>query len=206
MRVPASCWLLIGVGCCTGAGGWDTGAGTAAPPQQPDAGLPAARMPRANASLGQRQLQQASSSRCDRPPQPPAVRSRLDVTAVVVFSELMYHPAASSAAVEWLELHNILSVDVDLSRWRLDGAVEYTFPQGTLLAGGAYLVVSARDARVSSSHVYSGHLSNSGERLNLYLLLGIYATKPSSYPYFGPISGLFVTKLPLGVGTTMQRD
>ena len=39
--------------------------------------------------------------------------------SVVVFNEIMYHPAVNEPGLEWVELHNENSVDVDLSGWRL---------------------------------------------------------------------------------------
>ena len=39
--------------------------------------------------------------------------------SVVVFNEVQYHPPAGQA--EWIELHNIMAVNVDLSAWRLSG-------------------------------------------------------------------------------------
>src|SRR2546426_1142346 len=63
--------------------------------------------------------------------------------SVVVFNEIMYHPATNEAGLEWVELQNEMSVDVDLSGWRLTGGVDYTFPDGTVIRGGGYVVVSA---------------------------------------------------------------
>jgi hypothetical protein len=34
---------------------------------------------------------------------------------VVVFNEIMFHPGTHAAGGEWLELHNQMAVDVDLS-------------------------------------------------------------------------------------------
>ena len=95
----------------------------------------------------------------------------LDSTGV--FNELMYHPV--DAAHEWLELRNEMTVDVDLSAWRLDGAVRFTFPDGTLLSGGHTLVVAKAPASLATGTwlsgalgPYEGKLSNSGERLELH--------------------------------------
>ena len=56
--------------------------------------------------------------------------------SVVVFNEIMYHPQTNEAAFEWVELHNQMAVDVDLSSWTLENAVSFTFPEGTVIAGG----------------------------------------------------------------------
>lgn len=94
--------------------------------------------------------------------------------SVVVFNELMYHPPAEDATGEWVELHNQMAVDVDISGWSLTRAVEYRFAKGTLIPGGGFLVVSiapqALAARTGLTNIlgpYSGRLSNSGDDLEL---------------------------------------
>ena len=124
---------------------------------------------------------------------------QLDVTPVVVFSELMYHPPAGSPLGEWLELRNALSVDVDLSEWRLAGGVQYDFPVGTIIPGGEYLVVRAEDAGVQSDHVYSGHLSNGGERIDLVnnagrLMDAVEYDDDEPWPVIADGSGLSLAK------------
>ena len=60
----------------------------------------------------------------------------------VTINEIQYHAAAPGA--EFIELYNsATNTPYDLSRWRLEGA-GYTFPDGTVLLPGAYLVL-ARD-------------------------------------------------------------
>src|ERR1051326_908988 len=49
--------------------------------------------------------------------------------SVVVFNEIMYHPATNEPALEWLELHNQMAVNMDLSGWSLDGGVQFKFPE-----------------------------------------------------------------------------
>ena len=39
--------------------------------------------------------------------------------SVVVFNEVHYHPVEREAELEWVELHNQMAVDVDLSGWYL---------------------------------------------------------------------------------------
>src|SRR5438874_1281307 len=94
--------------------------------------------------------------------------------SVVVFNEIMYHPATNEPALEWLELYDQNSVDVDLSGWRVAGGVDYVFPQGTVIHGGDYLVVAispatlaAMTGRTNVFGPFSGRLSNSGEKLEL---------------------------------------
>ncbi|NIP97725.1 MAG: lamin tail domain-containing protein, partial [Akkermansiaceae bacterium] len=63
----------------------------------------------------------------------------LALDAVVNFSELMYHPRGGEP--EWVEIHNMMSADVDLSEWRLSGGIDYEFPDRTIIPGGGYLVI-----------------------------------------------------------------
>ncbi|MDP6944291.1 MAG: lamin tail domain-containing protein, partial [Myxococcota bacterium] len=112
-------------------------------------------------------------SRCDTPGPQPEPRSRLALTPVVTFHELMYHPHKEK--YEWLELRNEMRVDVDMSGWRLDDGVRYTFPEGTILAGDATLVVAVDPFNLATGTwfwgalgPYEGKLSNSGERVALY--------------------------------------
>src|SRR5882724_1569174 len=98
--------------------------------------------------------------------------ARADST--VVFNEIMYHPASNEPALEWLELYNQMSVNMDLSGWSLDGAVQFKFTEGTVVPGGGYLVVAIAPATLAAATGYTnaygpflGRLSNSGERLEL---------------------------------------
>ncbi len=106
-----------------------------------------------------------------------AVLSISDVKAadsVIVFNEIMYHPHAD-ADIEWIELHNLFAIDVDVSKWSLRGGVKYVFPEGTIIPADGYVVVTDLPAILSQltdpAQVYgpfTGSLSNSGEQLKLY--------------------------------------
>lgn len=93
--------------------------------------------------------------------------------SVVVVNEIMYHPASDGS--EWVELYNQMGVDIDMSAWRLEGAVDYTFPEGTFILSGDYLVVASDPARVRAQAIsgarvlgpFDGKLSNSGETIDL---------------------------------------
>ena len=67
--------------------------------------------------------------------------------STVVFNEIMYHPASNEPALEWLELHNQMAVNMDLSGWSLDGGVQFKFAEGTVLPGDGYLVVAVADRK-----------------------------------------------------------
>ena len=49
-------------------------------------------------------------------------------------------------ALEYLEIHNPDAATADLSGWALRSGVNYTFPAGTNIAAGGYLVVAANPA------------------------------------------------------------
>lgn len=95
--------------------------------------------------------------------------------AVVVFNEIHYHPAGDNSSLEYVELHNQLVVDVDLSNWRLAGDVDFDFPEGTNISAGGYLVIARDPAALGAETGYhdalgpfAGSLSNSGGNLRLY--------------------------------------
>src|SRR4030095_4503640 len=100
------------------------------------------------------------------------LRARAD--SVVVFNEVMYHPAVNEPALEWVELHNQNAVDVDLAGWRLSDAVDYTFSNGTVIKGRGYLTIAISPATLIAtagvSNVlgpFTGRLSNNGEEIEL---------------------------------------
>lgn len=92
----------------------------------------------------------------------------------LVFNEIMYHPAVNEPALEWVEFHNQLAVDLDVSEWSITGGIDYKFPVGTVVKGGGYVVVaispSALQLATGLTGVlgpFTGRLSNNGERLVL---------------------------------------
>ena len=98
---------------------------------------------------------------------------RYVLDSTVVFNEIMYNPVAAESR-EWIELHNQMSVNVDLSNWRIEGAVQYEFPAGTVLLGGEYLVIAADPTVVADNYglssvmgPFAGRLSNAGETIEL---------------------------------------
>ena len=106
--------------------------------------------------------------------EPRAMLSATLGDSVVTFNELLYNPGPSDTGGEWIELHNQLSVDVDLSDWSLSGGIDYSFAPGTTIESGDYLVV-AKDAAALEAAAgitgvlggFSGSLSNGGETIFL---------------------------------------
>lgn len=62
----------------------------------------------------------------------------------ITISEINYKSAASLNSDDWFELHNFGSSTVDISGWVMRDSLAtspYTFPSGTLMSAGSYLVV-----------------------------------------------------------------
>ncbi|HEX5177255.1 MAG TPA: lamin tail domain-containing protein, partial [Chthoniobacteraceae bacterium] len=90
------------------------------------------------------------------------------VDAVIVFSEIMYHPAGGGDVKEWVEVQNAMGVSVDLSDWRLTGGIDFVFPDGTVLVGGATLVIAKTPGDIPGSiGPFTGTLDNGGETVQL---------------------------------------
>ncbi|HRT57156.1 MAG TPA: lamin tail domain-containing protein, partial [Candidatus Paceibacterota bacterium] len=101
-------------------------------------------------------------------------RANCRADASLVFNEVMYHPATEEPLMEWVELHNQMAVDLDISNWSLDGGIGFVFGPNTVVRGGGYLVVAVSPAtlvaRTGLTNVFgpfTNRLSNSGERLLL---------------------------------------
>ncbi len=102
---------------------------------------------------------------------------RIVLDSTVVFNEIMYHPATAPGAegdLEWFELYNQMAVNMDISGWSIQGAVDFTFPQGTVVPGRGYLVVASNPTALAAETgfgaalgPFDGRLGNDGETLRL---------------------------------------
>jgi hypothetical protein len=93
--------------------------------------------------------------------------------SVLVFNELQYHPANELTQTEWVELRSLQAVDVDISGWKIDGGIDFTFPAGTIVPGGGHIVVAAVPGQIAGAFgPFSGALANSGETIRLKNLNG----------------------------------
>ncbi len=91
----------------------------------------------------------------------------------LVINEIMYHPMLDpEERGEYVELYNRGGSVLDLSGFRFTDGIVFEFPEGTMLAPGAFLVVAREPAFVCETHrienatgPFGGALANDGERL-----------------------------------------
>ena len=76
----------------------------------------------------------------------------------LVINEIFYHPPEDRRG-EFIELHNRGGETIDLSGFRFDKGIDYTFEEGVELAPGGYLVVAEDPASLAGTHGYAGALS-----------------------------------------------
>lgn len=92
----------------------------------------------------------------------------------IVINEIMVEPVSGHRDGEFIELYNKGATSIDLTSWELEEGVSYTFPSGTTIAPGGYLVVAANPTLTSAAFPsatvigpYEGNLANSGEYFRL---------------------------------------
>jgi len=97
----------------------------------------------------------------------------------VVINEINYNPAPDFATEDWIELYNTENADVDISGWIFkddDDEHNYTFPSGTMIPAGGYLV-ACRDKNLFSALFpgvtaltgnFSFGLGSSGDQVRLF--------------------------------------
>jgi hypothetical protein len=92
--------------------------------------------------------------------------------AVVTINEIHYNPPLTQDA-EWIEIHNQMAVNVDISGWSLADGVSCVFPPGTIIPGGGYRLIAKLPGHASFAGIpgvlgpFTGNLSNSGETIDL---------------------------------------
>lgn len=104
------------------------------------------------------------------------------LAAAPVINEIMYRPGTAfpeNTALEFIEIHNPDSSAVDLSGWAITTGADFTFPAGTTLAAGGYIVVAsnptalkAASAAAAAANVVGpwktgASLANRGEKITL---------------------------------------
>jgi hypothetical protein len=110
-------------------------------------------------------------------------QNQQEVGSSVVINEIHYDPDIRTELVEFIELYNPGSVEVDLSGWYFSDGISYQFPPGTTLSAGGYIIIAQ-----SLSHIrdkwggvsgryeipqnlifgpFEGKLGNEGEKIEL---------------------------------------
>lgn len=96
----------------------------------------------------------------------------------IVINEIHYDPDIKTELVEFIELYNAGVEAVDVSGWTIEEAVVFTIPAGTLIAPGAYLVISQNPDHMVTKYgtasigPYDGRLNTDGETIVLRDALG----------------------------------
>jgi hypothetical protein len=99
--------------------------------------------------------------------------TRQFIPANVVINEIHYNPDLSTDSVEFVELLNAGDAAVDLGDWQFSEGVQFTFPVGTMLPAGGYVVVAENPEELLTKYgatalgPYVGKLSNDGEEIVL---------------------------------------
>jgi hypothetical protein len=102
-------------------------------------------------------------------------------TPWVVINEIHYDPDVKTELVEFVELHNAGTTEVDLSGWYFREGITYKFPPGSKLPADGYIIVAAnpQHARTKWSSgrfivvpslvlgPFAGKLDNDGEKIEL---------------------------------------
>ena len=95
----------------------------------------------------------------------------------IVINEIMYKPISGDSSDEYVELYNKGTNAVNLTGWRFNAGIDFTFPSNVVMAPDSYLVI-AKDAQhlmgnyanLNSANTlgnFDGSLKNSGERVAL---------------------------------------
>ncbi len=93
----------------------------------------------------------------------------------VVINEVMYHAPLDLDDLQYIEIFNRGTAEVDLSGWSFTKGIKFAFPDKTRLAAGGYLVVCRKTEIVLANYgrdvpvvgEFTGKLSHRGEKLQL---------------------------------------
>ncbi|MGC3959937.1 MAG: lamin tail domain-containing protein [Verrucomicrobiota bacterium] len=91
----------------------------------------------------------------------------------IVINEFHYNPDENSVREEFIELYNPTDSAVDVSQWEFSGAVNFTFPLGTVIPARQFLVVAQAPAVIQSRYgvvalgPWNGGLASEGEKITL---------------------------------------
>ena len=107
----------------------------------------------------------------------PGAANRESQSSPVVINEIMYHPLSKDDDDQYVELFNRGAQAADLGGWKFVDGIDFTFPAGTTIPAGGYLVVARNVARLQTNYAnlntgnlmgnFTGRLSHGGEHLAL---------------------------------------
>lgn len=130
--------------------------------------------------------------------------------ADVVINEIMYSPISGDADDEFIELYNRSGAAINIGGWRLQDGVSFTFPAGTMIPAGGFLVVGnnatnliANYPQLNSTNTlgnYGGTLGNGGERIALSIPQFSYSTNTNTLVITTNISYAVVNEVTYGDG------
>jgi len=90
-----------------------------------------------------------------------------------VINEIHYKPDDKTSLEEFIEIHNPGDTAANLSGWTLSDAVTFTFPGGTIIPAGGYLIVAEKPSVILAKFgktalgPWTGKLNSTGERIDL---------------------------------------
>ncbi|RYD23686.1 MAG: hypothetical protein EOP88_03240 [Verrucomicrobiaceae bacterium] len=102
-----------------------------------------------------------------------SMTGRATAAGSAVINEFNPKPEDFHELEEFIELHNPGDAALDLTGWSLTDAVTYSFPNGTLLPAGGYVVVAMNPAALQARYggtalgPWSGKLNSTGEKIVL---------------------------------------
>ena len=143
--------------------------------------------------------------------------ARLSLPAQIVINEIHFDPDVKTELVEFIELHNAGTSTVNLSGWQFTDGVTYTFPNGTSLAAGGYLVIAQNPAAVQAKFgatalgPWTGTLANEGEKIVLQNAAGGAEDEVDyqlgfPWPTVGDAAGLFHRTYQPGLRQQSRRE
>ncbi|MCH2062139.1 MAG: lamin tail domain-containing protein [Roseibacillus sp.] len=96
------------------------------------------------------------------------------LSSSIVINEIHYDHEPKTERGEFIEIFNPSDSPVPLTGWQINGAIDFDFPEGTVIAANGFLVIAEDPAAMRSVFgvrnalgPYVGRLSNDGERLEL---------------------------------------
>ncbi len=89
-----------------------------------------------------------ASARDREPAGPSSRRTPFAITEIMCRPS----PGTNGAELEFIEIHNSNPFFEELSGYRISGAVDYVFPEGTVLQGGEYRVIARNPTRIQTEH------------------------------------------------------